>query len=338
MSDDRPGDGVGDSGGDGTRVPEPGTAEAAPLEGVARIPQTESEQEQHRSREARYRRAKLGERYTSISFAVSMVGALGLAVVYWQGGQPQLEGLFLAMALGGIGVGLIIWSKEFMPKDVVVEQRHALASSEREIDEFRNEFERGEHILERRGLLVKMAGGAVAALGVALLFPIRSLGPRPGKGLKTTRFSRATKQRGIRLVDDSNRPIKAADVNVDGVITAFPQDDTSSADAPTLLIRPSGSIRPRQGREGWTPHGLIAYSKLCTHAGCPVGLYQASEHLLLCPCHQSTFEVLDGARPIFGPAARSLPQLPLAVDDEGYVVATGDFSGPPGAGFWDRDR
>ncbi len=178
----------------------------------------------------------------------------------------------------------------------------------------------------------------MAALGVALLFPIRSLGPRPGKGFKSTIFDRATKTNGIRLVDGSNQPIKAADLNVDGILTTFPQDHTDAADAPTLLIRPSGTIKPQPGREDWTPDGLVAYSKLCTHVGCPVGLYQAGEDLLLCPCHQSTFDVLDGARPIFGPAARSLPQLPLAIDDEGYIVATGDFSGPTGAGFWDRDR
>jgi len=82
----------------------------------------------------------------------------------------------------------------------------------------------------------------------------------------------------------------------------------------------------------------VAYSKLCTHTGCPVGLYEAEDHLLLCPCHQSTFEVLAGARPVFGPATRALPQLPLGVDDEGFLVATGDFEGPVSAGFWDRDR
>ncbi len=317
---------------DGRPVPDPA------LEGVQVIAHTEAEEAQHHDREARYRRARLGERWTSVSFGVSILGALGLAVVYWRGGQPQLEGVFLAMALGGIGVGLIIWAREFMPKDVVVEQRHSVASSREEIDQFRVEFERGEHILERRGLLVKMAGGAVAALGVALLFPIRSLGPRPGKGFKSTVFDRATKNKGIRLVDDNNQPIKAADINVNGVITAFPEGDTQTADAPTLLIRPSGRVQPHPGREDWTPDGLVAYSKLCTHAGCPVGLYQAGSDLLLCPCHQSTFEVLHGAKPVFGPAARSLPQLPLGVDEDGYVVATGDFSGPTGAGFWDRDR
>ena len=81
----------------------------------------------------------------------------------------------------------------------------------------------------------------------------------------------------------------------------------------------------------------IAYSKICTHVGCPVGLYQADTHELLCPCHQSTFDVLDGARPRFGPATRSLPQLPLAVDGDGFLTAQSDFTEPVGPGFWNRD-
>jgi len=277
--------------------------------------------------------ARRGERWTSLSFGISIAGALGLATTYWRGGQPQLEGTFLALALGGLGVGLIVWARYFMPHAPVEEERHEVASSPEEIEEFRAEFERGEQELTRRGLLVKMGGVAVATLAAALVFPIRSLGPRPGKGFKSTPF-----RKGVRLVTADNRPIKVSDIAVDGVITAFPEDHTDAADAPTLLIRPDQPVKARPGREDWTPDGLVAYSKLCTHVGCPVGLYQAGEHLLLCPCHQSTFDVLDGARPVFGPAARSLPQLPIGVDAEGYVVAEGDFSSPTGAGFWDRDK
>ncbi len=277
--------------------------------------------------------ARRGERLTSISFGVSIVGALGLAVVYWTGGQPQLEGVLLALSLGGLGLGLVLWARYFMPRRPEVEARHAIESSEEEIDAFREEYERGEHILTRRTLLVRMGAAAVAALGVALIFPIRSLGPRPGKGFKSTPY-----RRGIRLVTSEGEPIKADDVSVQGVVTAFPEGHTHSADAPTLLIRPGAPVQPRPGRETWTPDGLVAYSKLCTHVGCPVGLYQSEEHLLLCPCHQSTFDVLDGARPVFGPAARSLPQLPIRIDEDGYVVAKGDFSSPPGPGFWDRGR
>ena len=119
----------------------------------------------------------------------------------------------------------------------------------------------------------------------------------------------------------------------------FPEGHTDAADAPTLLIhlRP-GTNEPAPGREGYAAGDLVAYSKLCTHLGCPVGLYQAQASLLLCPCHQSTFDVPQACRPVFGPATRPLPQLPIAVDDQGYVVAQGDFSAPVGPAFWDRDR
>jgi ubiquinol-cytochrome c reductase iron-sulfur subunit len=296
------------------------------------IPTTTAEDDQHRRAE-RAALARRNERFTALAFAVSVLGALGLGTVYWRGGQVQLEGVFLALAFGGLGVGLIVWAKHFMPHEEVTEERHSLASTDEEVELAHEEFQRGEHVLERRGLLVKAAGAAVAALGAALIFPIRSLGPRPGKGLKSTDFGA-----GVRLVTAQNKPVKPADLATDGVLTVFPQDHTDAADSPTVLIRPGEKIKPRPGRETWTPDGVIAYSKLCTHVGCPVGLYQAKEHLLLCPCHQSTFDVLDGARPIFGPAARSLPQLPLGIDAEGYLVALGDFSSPTGPGFWDRSR
>ncbi len=139
---------------------------------------------------------------------------------------------------------------------------------------------------------------------------------------------------------EDGQPVKATDLPPDSVVTVWPEGHTDSASAPTLLIRTRATqtIKAREGRETWTVDGLIAYSKLCTHVGCPVGLYQADKALLLCPCHQSTFDVLDGARPIFGPAARSLPQLPLAINDAGEIIATGDFDSPVGPGYWNRDR
>ena len=251
-------------------------------------------------------------------FLISTASAIALGITYWAGGQTQLEGLFLATALAGLGIGFILWSKRFMPHEPVVEARHPIASSEEEVDAFREEFEQGENILTRRKLLIRSAGAAVIALGAALLFPIRSLGPRPGKGLKTTPF-----EAGVHVVTETNARVRPADINLNGVLTVFPEvpqntdaegEDAmpaAQADAATLLIRPNQPIDPVEGREGWTQDGIIAYSKICTHVGCPVGLYEAQEHLLLCPCHQSTFDVLDGAEVVFGPAGRPLPQLPL---------------------------
>ena len=230
--------------------------------------------------------------------------------MYWQGGQPQLEGLLLALATGGIGVG-----HRRVGQALHAPRRGHRGAPRPRLERggawtaFRAEFERGEESLERRGLLIedgRRRAGARSARRCCS--PIRSLGPRPGRGLKTTPFHAGVRLRHRRTTSRSGRPTS----RTDGVITVFPEGHTDAADAPTLLIRPEPTrSSPGPGREDWTPDGLVAYSKLCTHVGCPVGLYQAGEHLLLCPCHQSTFDVLDGARPVFGPAARSLPQLPL---------------------------
>lgn len=277
----------------------------------------------------------------ALCFLAAAAAAIGLGVVYWQGGQTQLEGLLLAVATGGIGLGVVIWAKRFMPDEAVTEEREPLASSEEDIAEFRQVFEHGEQSVVGRRLLVGSLGAALTALGGALLFPIRSLGPRPGRGLKVTPYAAAEgRAGGVRLVTPGGDPIKAEALAIDSVVTAFPEGSTEAADSPTLVIRTrkDQNFDLSEEREDWVVDGVVAYSKLCTHVGCPVGLYQAQEALLLCPCHQSTFKVLEGAKPVFGPATRPLPQLPLAVDDDGFLVATGDFSAPTGAGFWDRDR
>jgi ubiquinol-cytochrome c reductase iron-sulfur subunit len=306
-------------------------------------PERSTDPEVHRAQrvEGAPNSATTAEGLALACFLIAAAAAITLAVVYWRGGQPQLEGVLLAVATGGIGIGIIVWAKRFMPDDEVAEDRHPLTSSEPEIEALRTDFEHGEQTLVGRRRLVRAIAAALAALGAALLFPIRSLGPRPGRGLKFTAYADAEHRKGgVRLVRADDRPIKPRDLEVDGVLTVFPEGHTDDADAPTLLIhtRPQQKLELADDRDRWVVGGIIAFSKLCTHVGCPVGLYQAGEGLLLCPCHQSTFNVLEGAKPIFGPAARSLPQLPLAVDDEGYLIATGDFSSPVGPGFWDRSR
>ena len=276
------------------------------------------------------------ERSAAVSFLVATAAAIGLTIVYWQGGQAQLEGILLAVVLGGIGVGIVLWAKHFMPSEDVTEERPPVASSEDDVAAFAADFEAGGSTVQRRRVLVATAGGACAALGVALLFPIRSLGPRPGRGFKQTAFRGGN----IRVVDEDGMPIRPRDLPIDGFITVWPDGHTDDADASTLLIhfRRDQDFQPAPGREDWTVDDIVAYSKICTHVGCPVGLYQAASGLLLCPCHQSTFDVMRHARPVFGPAARSLPQLPLGLDGDGFIIATGDFSGPVGPGFWDRGR
>ena len=269
-----------------------------------------------------------GERVVASSFAVAIVAAIALTAVYSLGGQPQLEGLFLGLALGGLGVGAVVWAQRFMPSDEASEERGELASTEEEVEAFTAAFEQGEENLQRRGLLVKLGLGAAGALGLAALFPIRSLGPRAGEGLKETAY-----RAGLRLVDDEGHPVRPRQLEAGTLLTVWPEGDEGAADSPTLLIHTGVDdldlAHPTVGP-------IVAYSKLCTHTGCPVGLYQQEEQLLLCPCHQSTFDVLDGAEPIFGPAARPLPQLPIGVDEEGFIAALGDFPHPVGGGFWNR--
>ncbi len=274
------------------------------------------------------------ERQAGLAFGSSVLASVLLVVVYWRGGQTQAEGLLLGVVLGGIGVGIALWAKHGMPQGPFTEDRGRMASTDEERQAFLDDFqEQGADVL-RRKLIGRMMFGALGALGLAALFPIRSLGPRPGRGLKTTPY-----RKGIRLVDEANMPVRADELEVDGVLTVFPEGHTESADSPTLLIRlRPGQNQPNADRKDFAVGDLVAYSKLCSHMGCPVGLYQAKVGLLLCPCHQSTFDVGKACEPVFGPATRPLVQLPIAVDGEGYLIAQGDFSGPVGPGFWDREK
>jgi ubiquinol-cytochrome c reductase iron-sulfur subunit len=267
----------------------------------------------------------------AVAFGLSCAASLGLAVIYVLGGQVQIEGLLLGISLGGLGGGLIMWAKGIMPEGPYVEAREQLSKPE-ERAEAAGSLVRGEREIERRGFLGKLLGAAVACLGVAAVFPIRSLGARPGTALLHTSWTN-----GTRLVTLDEVPVRPERLDVGGVLTVFPENAIDAADSQVLLIRIDASdYDPLPGREDWAPEGYVGFSKICTHAGCPVGLYQAATHQLVCPCHQSVFDVLAAAASVEGPATRRLPQLPLAIDADGFVIATGDFPEPVGPGFWDR--
>jgi ubiquinol-cytochrome c reductase iron-sulfur subunit len=274
------------------------------------------------------------ERRTVIALAVATVAGIGLFVVYFAGGQTQIEGVLFAVAFGGLGVALGIWANHLLDAREVVEERHELTSGAAGRQAFGDALaEEVGPVLGRRSLLVKLLVGAGGALGLALLLPVLSLGPAPGNSLKVTPWAR-----GKRLVDEEGELVTLASVPEDGFITVFPEGSGSAADAQALLIHVrEGSLRLPPDRLAAVPEGThVAYSKICTHAGCPVGLYRAESQSLLCPCHQSQFDVADGAKPFFGPAARPLPQLPLGVDNDGVLIALGDFYEPVGPAFWDR--
>ena len=266
------------------------------------------------------------------SFVVSMLASLGLTVVYATGGQPQLEGILLGAALGGIATGLVLFGKRLLPGGHFVGPRDVVPHDVAQRPEAEAAFEEGAEPIERRKLLLRAFGGAIALLGVAAVLPIRSLGTKPGRSLQHTQW-----RKGSRAVGIDGEPVFADELDVNTVTTVFPEGHVDSGDSQTLLIRLPSDVTP-PGPPDWSSDGVVAFSKVCTHAGCPVGLYQAETHELFCPCHQSTFAVLDGAQPTFGPATRPLPQLPIQITGEGYVVARSDYQEPVGPGYWTRPR
>lgn len=269
-------------------------------------------------------------RWIGVSFVLSTIASIGLMVVYIAGGQVQLEGILIAIALGGLGVGLVVWGKDLLPGGDDVQQRKPHGSPESERDALADEFEEGAEDIGRRTVLRRMGAAAAGALGLAALFPIRSFGSAPGSDLERTNWAQ-----GVRLVTADGEPVSIDDLDTGGFLTVFPADDVGSADAQAVLVRVDpNELDLSEERLGWTQDGYVAYSKICTHAGCPVGLYEQQTKELFCPCHQSIFDVLRGAVPTGGPATRALPQLPLSVDADGNLVAAGDFPEPVGPTFW----
>lgn len=293
-----------------------------------------SKTELHSSEEVPNR--PLAEKVVAISFLLSVAGTIGLGVIYWLGGQAQWEGAFLFVALGGIGVGIVAWGKYLVPQGPYVQERHELKSEPEDVEAMHASLSRGLGQLERRKFLLRLLGGAVGVFGIINLFPfLRSLGPLPGKSLFVTNW-----KKGAALVTADGRQITEGDLEVGGVLTVFPQgweNTPENAIDQVILVRAADfDLVTRPGRETWGPRGYLAFSKVCTHAGCPVGLYQELTQQLLCPCHQSLFDVLTGATNVFGPAPRPLPQLPLYIDSSGVLRAQSGFDEPVGPGFWER--
>ena len=263
-------------------------------------------------------------------FGVTAITGVLLLVVYVLGGQTQVEGVLLGIALGSLGIGVVLWARDLMDTPIVVEDRHPAASSPETTADFQAALTE-EAGFTRRRLLVGMLLAAFAGLGAALAIPILSLGPRPGPEQFSTSW-----RKGLRLVRLDGSAVRAGEMEVDSILTVFPEGAVGSADSQTVLIRvPPETLQLEPSRASWAPDGYVAYSKICTHAGCPVGLFRADERKLICPCHQSTFDVLTGATPVFGPAGRPLPQLPISIAADGTFTADGDFPEPVGPSFWD---
>ncbi len=306
------------------------------------------------------------ERQMAAMFISAAVLALGFCVAFFavdadavflgMGGSNLALGLTLGLALLLIGIGAIQWARKLMGDHEIIEYRHSGASSDADRDETLQAFRQGaeESGFGRRKLVRNSMLGAMAMLGLPAVVALRDLGPLPGTALETTVW-----RRGMRLVNDvDGQPIRAGDIRNGALINAEPavffeqelSDGTlvpaeyegidlnnAKAKAAIVVVRMlPDDITPAKGRENWGVDGVLCYSKICTHVGCPISLWEQQTHNLLCPCHQSTFDLADNGKVLFGPAARPVPQLPIMVDDEGYLVAQSDFLEPVGPSFWER--
>ena len=269
---------------------------------------------------------------------VAIVLIAGFGAAYWQNWNPWIIGGTLGAGLSLLGFGLAAWGKYLMPQGPFVEERHVLASSPEDRDSMAAALvERSAVVVKRRRLLGGLFALGSGIFGIVAIFPLlRSMGPVPGTSLETTDWRRKTL-----LVDSNGRPVTKDTLVVGGIMTVYPHGLQTTLNGQgidqTVLIRVQDSdLVTAKGRESWAPAGYVAYSNVCTHLGCPVGLYETELELLVCPCHQSMFNVRNGAVPQFGPAPRPLPQLPLAFDGNGYLVAQAAYDQPVGPGFWTR--
>jgi ubiquinol-cytochrome c reductase iron-sulfur subunit len=311
----------------------------------------------HRMGDTDQRAARKAERQVATLFAISMIGTVLFIVAYFAvgdtetifvpgmgriGAQNLTFGLTLGISLFCIGAGAIHWAKTLMPDEEIVEYRHALRSSDADRDGAVAALSEGAAGagVGRRPLIKYTLGGALGLFALPLgLQLVGGLGPLPGNELSTTMW-----RKGLKLLRDPElTPIKASDVTLGSVFHVMPEGIDKVPDileqkakAAVLLMRLNPSdIKVKEERDkGY--EGIVAYSKICTHVGCPVGLYEQQTHHLLCPCHQSTFDVTENCKVIFGPANRPLPQLPISVDADGYLVATAGFGQAVGPSFWER--
>jgi ubiquinol-cytochrome c reductase iron-sulfur subunit len=311
--------------------------------------------------------AKRAERQVSLMFTLSAVCTVLFVVSYfvfdigdnWEtvgglGASNIALGVFLGLALMLIGVGIIQWARKLMADHEMVEMRHPARSSDEDraatVQALNDGLE--ESGLTKRPLIRRSLVLATGVLAAPVLVLLRDLGPTPGQvanaaegtGLKNTLW-----KKNVRVVRDVlGTPIRPADLQIGDLVNGVPDGifdlegvelQVAKAKAAVIVVKMEpDEIKPGKGREDWSLDGVICYSKICSHVGCPISLYERTTHHVLCPCHQSTFDLADSAKVVFGPAGRPLPQLPLTVDDDGYLVAQSDFTEPVGPSYWSRSK
>jgi ubiquinol-cytochrome c reductase iron-sulfur subunit len=301
--------------------------------------------------------AKRVERIVAACFTFAFIAGCGFIAAYVGLGVHTVDktlrsnlalGVSLSLALLSLGLGALLWVRHLMPDVEMVEERHDLRSSPEDRKAFEGYFRQGtansqfvKRPLVRRTLML----GTLPLIAAPIVL-LRDMGPQPGTSLRTTVWSPGRRL----LVYGTNQPITPAQFSAPGsMITIVPDGFADDQDALTkaavilIKFRPGELQIPTRyngstliGTMNWTVDNIVAYSKICTHVGCPVALYEQTTHHILCPCHQSTFDASTGATVIFGPAPRPLPQLPMTTDANGYLVAKSDFTQPVGPSFWER--
>jgi ubiquinol-cytochrome c reductase iron-sulfur subunit len=302
-------------------------------------------------------RAKRAEKIVAACFTLAFIAGCGFIAAYVGLGVHTVDktlrsnlglGVSLSVTLLALGFGALIWVRHLMPNVETVEERHELRSEKKDREAFEEYFKEASATSQfvKRPLVRRTLMLGTLPLVAAPIVLLRDLGPQPGTSLRHTAWSPGRRL----LLQGTNQPITPAEFSAPGsmitiVPDGFTEDQDALAKAAVILIkfRPGELHIPTRveggtllGTMNWTVDNIVAYSKICTHVGCPVALYEQTTHHILCPCHQSTFDATKGAEVIFGPAARPLPQLPLTVDSSGYLVAKSDFTEPVGPSFWER--
>ncbi|MFI8366282.1 Rieske 2Fe-2S domain-containing protein [Streptomyces sp. NPDC085466] len=303
------------------------------------------------------RAARRSERAVAFMFVLSMLATVGFIASYvifpvdklvyiWPFGRVSALnfalGWTLGLALFFIGAGAVHWARTLMSDVEVADERHPMEASPEVKAKVMADFAAGaaESGMGRRKLIRNTLFGALAMVPLSGIVLLRDMGPLPEKKLRSTLWAK-----GKLLINmNTHEPLRPEDVAVGSLTFAMPEGlsehdhnfQTEIAKAALMIVRiQPEDIKDKRELE-WSHEGIVAFSKICTHVGCPISLYEQQTHHVLCPCHQSTFDLSDGARVIFGPAGHALPQLRIGVNDEGFLEAHGDFDEPVGPAFWER--
>jgi ubiquinol-cytochrome c reductase iron-sulfur subunit len=278
----------------------------------------------------------------ALLFGAALAGIAFVLVYAFNGADTQLLGAAIALCLGLIGAALVLAASRVLPQESLEEERPQFAvppgaqERDEEIEHVGLTVRKGLDGVTRRRLLGAAGAAAGLGLGVAALTPLASLGPRVGKLLAESPW-----RDGTPLVEENDLPVRADVLEVGSFLTAFAAgaDKRDLATAVIVVRVEESELELPPERRDWAPEGLLAFSKICTHAQCAISLFRYPLYAerspgpaLVCPCHYSTFDVLTGGNRVFGPAVRPLPQLPLRIE-AGRLLAAGPLSGPVGASW-----